>query len=304
MSNLCYGCRTAARDGYSKGSEDWETKMMSHSRRAVLVGSVLMISLSSWAFAASRAAAADAPDPRPGTVLEDIYGEKGDGSASYALAPYNGGHVVSFWYGYHFKVAGQKYYTAFTVLEPTEGSTTYDGFLFGQMTYRLDTIGDKSSWTIFHGQRVVAEVHGSLKADKIDDSRKAKDYVTSNQHLVVAIPTSHFEAGETINTFTIFAFDPAKNDLGDYRSWDYLGAVAAGGENSANCGEGLPVPCVSSTGALFFAPPVSGKMPDIRVNLAGTQVDGPGKIKTLGPTDAITYRFNRAKGQYEGLPAK
>ncbi len=110
--------------------------MMSHVRKAALLGSVLFISLFGTAFAASSSGASDIPDPSPGSVLESVYGEKGDGSASYALAPYNGGHLVSLWYNYHFDLAGQHYYTGFTVLEPAEDSTSYEGMLFGQMTYR------------------------------------------------------------------------------------------------------------------------------------------------------------------------
>lgn len=273
--------------------------MISNVHVAALLGFVMLVSQ----VGAVKAETASVAYPSPGTVLEDIYGEKGDGSSSYALAPYNGGHVVSLWYPYHFKIAGHQYYVGLTVLEPSEGSSSYDGILFGQMTYRLETAGGKSFWTIFHGSRVVAEVHGQMKADQIDKSRTAKDYVTSDQHLVLAIPTTHFEAGETINTFTIFAFDPAKNDLGDYKSWQYLGTVAAGGDNSANCGEGLPTPCVSSTGSLSFARPVSGSMPVIRVNLTGTEVEGPGKTRTLGPNDAVTYKFNKTKRQYEAVSA-
>lgn len=278
--------------------------MTSHSRRTTLVGSVLLISLSGWAFSTIKANAADAPDPNPAMVLKDLYGEEGNGSASYALAPYNGGHVVSLWYNYHFKVAGRKFYTAFTTLEPAEGSTTYDGFVIGQMTYRLDPEGGETFWAAFHGKSVLAEMHGSLKADTIDKSRTAKDYVTSDQHLLMAIPTTRFEAGETINSSLIFAFDPFINDRGNYESWRYLGSVGAGGDNSANCGEDLPTPCVSSTGTLSFAAPASGTIPEIRVNLSGTQVAGPGKIKTLGPKDAVTYKFNKAKGQYEAVSPK
>lgn len=273
--------------------------MMLNIRKAAFIGSAMLISLFGTANAASKSAAINIPDPTPGYVLADVWGEKGDGSASYALANANGSSdIVSLWYNYHFEVAGEQYYTGFAVLEPGEGSSE-EGLLLGQATYRFDTAEGKSWWSLYHAQNNVVSMPGIMTADKVDDKRAAAKYVTSNQRLILAVPTTNFESGETINNFMIFTFELAKKDVSDYKGWEYLGSVAAGGENSANCGDDLPTPCVSSTGKLAFVPPGSGTMPVIRVNLSGTQVDGPGKTRALGANDAVDYKFDKKTRQYQ-----
>lgn len=279
--------------------------MISYLRKPIF-GSVMLIALVSTANSASRSNTGDVPDPSPGSVIRQVYGdsiegEVSDDSTSSQLASYNGGHVVSLWYNYHFKLSGRQYYTGFTVLEPAEGSTSYSGILFGHLTYVLKNDDGKPSWVSSYGDRATAEVPGIMRAPQIDDTRSPQTFITSDKNLVLAIPTTDFENGETFTNFTIFSFDPNKNDLGDYKSWTYLGTVAAGGENSANCGEGLPMPCVSSTGNLSFVAPTRGasKMPTIRVTLSGTEVAGPGETKTLGTADAVNYKINTTTKQYE-----
>lgn len=279
--------------------------MISYLRKPIF-GSVMLIALVSTANSASRSNTGDVPDPSPGSVIRQVYGdsiegEVSDDSTSSQLASYNGGHVVSLWYNYHFTLSGRQYYTGFTVLEPAEGSTSYSGVLFGHLTYVLKNDDGKPSWVSSYGDRATAEVPGIMRAPQIDDTRSPQTFITSDKNLVLAIPTTDFENGETFTNFTIFSFDPNKNDLGDYKSWTYLGTVAAGGENSANCGEGLPMPCVSSTGNLSFVAPTRGasKMPTIRVTLSGTEVAGPGETKTLGTADAVNYKINTTTKQYE-----
>lgn len=279
--------------------------MISYLRKPIF-GSVMLIALVSTANSASRSNTGDVPDPSPGSVIRQVYGdsiegEVSDDSTSSQLASYNGGHVVSLWYNYHFTLSGRQYYTGFTVLEPAEGSTSYSGVLFGHLTYVLKNDDGKPSWVSSYGDRATAEVPGIMRAPQIDDTRSPQTFITSDKNLVLAIPTTDFENGETFTNFTVFSFDPNKNDLGDYKSWTYLGTVAAGGENSANCGEGLPMPCVSSTGNLSFVAPTRGasKMPTIRVTLSGTEVAGPGETKTLGTADAVNYKINTTTKQYE-----
>lgn len=279
--------------------------MISYLRKPIF-GSVMLIALVSTANSASRSNTGDVPDPSPGSVIRQVYGdsiegEVSDDSTSSQLASYNGGHVVSLWYNYHFTLSGRQYYTGFTVLEPAEGSTSYRGVLFGHLTYVLKNDDGKPSWVSSYGDRATAEVPGIMRAPQIDDTRSPQTFITSDKNLVLAIPTTDFENGETFTNFTIFSFDPNKNDLGDYKSWTYLGTVAAGGENSANCGEGLPMPCVSSTGNLSFVAPTRGasKMPTIRVTLSGTEVAGPGETKALGTADAVNYKINTTTKQYE-----
>jgi hypothetical protein len=283
--------------------------MNSRIRKAAFLCSVMFISQFGMANAGSKSEVATIPVPSPGAVLKGVWGEgvlngvsgeEGDGSSSYVLPPSSetSGDVVSLWFNYHFWIAGERYYTGFTTLEPGEGDPEAV-LLFGQETYRFDFAGRKPFWKLLHSQNNVGEIPGKMKADQIDETRDPEQYMTSDQHLVLAIPTTNFASGQTINSFTIFAFDPTESDLGKYKSWQYLGSVAAGGENSASCGADLPTPCVSSTGKLSFVPPGSGAMPVILVNLSGTQLTGPGKTRTLGAKDAVYYKFDKETVQYK-----
>ncbi len=138
-----------------------------------------------------------------------------------------------------------------------------------------------------------------MKAPQVDESRGAHEFVTADQHLVLAIPTTDFQSGETIKSFTVFSFNPDKNDLGDYKSWQYLGSVAAGGDNSANCGDDLPQPCVASSGRLSFVAPASGTMPVIRMVMSGTEVAAAGKARALDAKHAVDYTFDAETRQYQ-----
>ncbi|KTF40004.1 hypothetical protein [Xanthomonas translucens] len=240
--------------------------------------------------------------PAPGQVLADIYGMKGDGSASYTI---DNNALASFWYGYRFDLGGKQYYTGFANAGPekygkSEEKTTPDpavGVSISHATYVLDSTDGKPTWTLFHAQQWAGDFGSNEKADTLDQKRKPQSTETKDGHLLLALPTTHFADGITSSGFAVFTFDPNKNDLGDYKGWVYLGTVATGEDNGAACDDQGTMKCASSTGTLSFEPG-SGPVQNLRVAMSGTAIAGPGKVRTLGPADVATYTFDQAKGKY------
>ena len=242
------------------------------------------------------------PVPAPGQVLADIYGMKGDGSASYVI---DNNALASFWYGYRFDLGGKHYYTGFANAGPGKygnpGEETPDpsvGVSISQATYVLDDADGKPLWMLFHAQRWAGDFGSDEKPDTLDQKRKPQSTDTKNGHLLLALPTTRFADGITSSGFAVFTFDPNKNDLGDYKGWVYLGTVATGEDNGAACDDQGAMKCASSTGTLSFEAPKSGPVPSLRVTRSGTVVAGPGKVRTLGAADAVTYTFDPATGKY------
>jgi len=239
--------------------------------------------------------------PAPGRVLDDIYGEKGDGSASYTI---DNNALASFWYGYRFDLGGKHYYTGFANAGPgkygkpeEENPDPAVGVSISQATYVLDSADGKPTWTLFHAQRWAGDFGASEKADTLDQKRKPQSTETKDGHLLLALPTTHFADGITSSGFAVFTFDPNKNDLGDYKGWVYLGTVATGEDNGAACDDQGTMKCASSTGALSFEPG-TGPLPSLRVTMSGTAIAGPGKVRTLGAADVATYTYDQAAGKY------
>lgn len=252
--------------------------------------------------AAASPATADAEVPAPGHVLADIYGIKGDGSESYTI---DNGALASFWYGYRFDLGGKHYYTGFANAGPGKYGKSEEenypdpavGVSISQATYVLDDAGGKPAWGLFHAQQWAGDFGGNEKADTLDPKRKPQRTETKDGHLLLALPTTRFADGLSSAGFAVFSFDPNKNDMGDYKGWVYLGTVATGEDNSAACDDEGNMKCASSTGTLSFEPG-SGSMPSLRVAMRGTAIVGPGKVRSLGPADGVTYTYDAAKHQY------
>ena len=244
--------------------------------------------------------------PTPGKVLNDVYGMKGDGSESYTI---DNGATATFWYGYRFDLGGKHYYTGFANAGPGKYGKSEEedipdpnvGVSISQTTYVLDETGGKPTWTLFHAQQWAGDFGANERADPLDEKRKPQSTQTKDGHLLLAVPTTRFATGVTLSGFAIFTFDPNKNDLGDYKGWVYLGTVVTGDDNSAACDDEGTMKCVTSTGTLSFEPAKSGRMPSLRVVMQGTTVSGPGKIRTLGANDAVTYTYDAAKQAYTPL---
>ncbi|MBC3970964.1 hypothetical protein [Xanthomonas translucens] len=259
--------------------------------------------------ALASAAAAAQPEPvgvevpAPGQVLADIYGMKGDGSASYTI---DNNALASFWYGYRFDLGGKQYYTGFANAGPekygkSEEETTPDpavGVSISQATYVLDSTDGKPTWTLFHAQQWAGDFGSNEKADTLDQKRKPQSTETKDGHLLLALPTSSFGNGVTSAGFALFTFDPNKNELGGYEGWVYRGTVAAGEDNEASSDEEGLVPHVSSVGTLRFQPVPGEPLPAVQVALSGTAIAGPGRARMLDASDAVRYAYDQASGQY------
>ena len=240
------------------------------------------------------------PPPPPGRVLADVYGEKGDGSASYALEDKT---VVSFWRGETYEVGGKRYYTGFAYHAPkSDGDDDLPdpeaGVGITQSTYLADTVNGKQTWTLYYAQPDVGTFGGYGKPDSPDKTRATQRYAMKNGHLLLAIPTSRFADGVKSTGFAILTFDPAKNDLGYYKGWQYLGTAATGEDNGAACDDEGAMKCAVSTGTLNFVAPKSGVMPTLQIAMQGKVVSGPGKTRTLGASDTRTHVYDSAAKHY------
>lgn len=241
--------------------------------------------------------------PAPGQVLNDIYGMKGDGSASYTV---DNGALAAFWYGYRFDLGGKHYYTGFANAGPgtygkaeeRDGPDPGVGVAISQATYVLDDVAGKPAWTLFHAQQWAGDFGANENADPLDEKREPQSTETKDGHLLLAVPTKRFAPGVSSLGFAIFSFDPNKNDLGDYKGWVYLGTVVTGGDNSAACDDSGTMKCASSAGTLSFEPGKTGSMPTLRVVMKGTAVSGPGKVRVLDASDTVTYTFDASRQQY------
>jgi hypothetical protein len=236
--------------------------------------------------------------PGPGQILADIYDQKGEGSASYAL---DDGTVVEFWHGVNFTLSGKHYYTGFA--DHVSKAGLADGSPQPEMAVRLttatyvaDVVEGKPVWKLFHAQPSDIGSFGAYaKPDAVDQERATQRYVTKAGHLMLAIPTSRLDGGVKSTGYAILFFDPAKSD---YMGWQYFGTVPVGEDNSASCDDEGTVKCAASKGALTFVAPKSGTIPMMRVTMQGTVISGPGKIRTLGAADTKTYTYDNRFRHY------
>lgn len=242
--------------------------------------------------------------PAPDSVLYFIYGRDGDGAHSYEL---EGGATVSYWWGHEFDFGGTHYFTGFTSKtndrEGEAGDSEYaleEGRVaIGQATFRRVGGAGKQEWAQVDTDGYVGEFGANDRAEEIDDSRKAQGHETGDGRYMVAIPTRAFTNGVTSRMFALFLFDPNNVDALKFRSWGYLGSIAAGSENSAACSDGEVMPCVSSTGALSFEPQADAGLPRIKVTLDGETIASPGQVRALGEGDAVIHAFDPQAEAYQ-----
>jgi len=255
-------------------------------------------SLSKDGETAATAPAIPASPPTPGHILADIYGQKGDGSASYAL---DDGAVVEFWHAEDFTLGGKHYYAAFadhvSKAGLADGSPEPEmGVRLTTATYVADVVDGKPVWKLFHAQPSDIGSFGAYaKADAIDRERATQRYVTKAGHLLLAIPTSRVDSGVKTLGYAILFFDPAKSD---YMGWQYFGTVPVGEDNSASCDDQGTVKCAASKGTLTFVAPKSGSIPIMRITMQGTVISGPGTTRALGAADTKTYTYDNKFRHY------
>ena len=240
--------------------------------------------------------------PSADSVLYFIYQRDGDGAVSYQV---DGGATVSYWYGHAFDLNGKHYFAGFGSKSEGEGPEGENGMMddpehvaISQATFTRVEKDGKVEWSKPDTDGYVGEFGRLGRADEVDTSRKAQGYATADGRYVLAVPTRDFMNGEEVQSFAMFLFDPDGKDALSFRQWGYVGSVRVGGDNQAACSDGHVMPCTASTGDLAFEPASDGGLPALKVTPSGNANAGPGKVRTLGPADAVTYRFDANAERY------
>jgi len=240
--------------------------------------------------------------PSADSVLYFIYQQDGDGAVSYTI---DGGATVSYWYGHQFDLKGKHYFTGFGSKSQGEGPEGDDGMMdpervaISQATFTRVEKDGKEEWSKPDTDGYVGEFGRLGRAEQIDDSRKAQSFETGDGRYLLAVPTRDLINGNDVRMFSLLLFDPDNKDALPFRQWGYVGSIAAGGDNSAACSEGQVMPCTANTAELTFEPSAEGGLPSLKVTRSGNTNSGSGEVRTLGPSDAVTYRFDANAGQYK-----
>ncbi|MCF7221658.1 hypothetical protein [Marilutibacter chinensis] len=240
--------------------------------------------------------------PAPDSVLYLIYQKDGDGATSYEIA---NGAWVTYWYGHSFELDGKRYFTGFAhaTREVFPGDETASGpenqVFLSHATFQLVDENADKPWSFVGAEPYIGKFGAYDKGNSIDEGRKAQEFPTSDGRLLLAVPTWSLQSGVRIDSFDMFVFNPAEEIPVDEHHWSYVGNVFAGEDNAAACDEeGGTLPCVKSTGKLQFVPADVGPMPVLRVVRDGTIIEGPGKTRALGPSDAVEYHFDAEDKKY------
>lgn len=246
---------------------------------------------------------AEVPAPTPDSILYLIYRHDGDGATSYEIA---NGAWVAWWHGHAFELGGKRYFTGFAYATrerfPAVGGDTPgpgDRVDLSHATFELAYPGAAKPWVFLGAEPFIGRFGAYDRGNEVDDTRGSQEFRTGDGRLLLAVPTWSLQAGERIDAFDVFVFNPDDNVAPGQKRWTYVGNLPAGGNNSASCGgEGGMAPCVASRGELEFIPSGAGPMPRIRIERSGEVVDGPGRTRTLSASDAVEYAFSEEHGGY------
>lgn len=245
-----------------------------------------------------------ATPPTPGEVIKAIHDIDGDASASYEI---ENGSIATFWFGFAFELGGVGYYTGFVAETPEKYSDAEkDADLapdaqvtLSQATFSLAQPGAERPWAFEMAEFAIGKFGAYERANAIDDKRKPQTYKTPDGKFVLAVPSWTLSGGVRVDAFDLFVFDPSDLGAAKQTHWTYLGEVAAGEDNGASCDEDdATAPCARSFGALSFEPN-DDDLPLIHVALSGTRIVAAGKVHTLGPADALEYRYVAAENRYQ-----
>lgn len=251
--------------------------------------------------------------PSPGAVLDAIYDERGDGSDSYEVA---NGSVASFWYGYEFDFGGKRYYSGFAYATPEKYGKDRDEDLpapDAQVTLSQATFersGDAAQpWTLLGSQPSLGEFGRYERAPSVDKTREIARFVTAGDGEVLAVPSSQsINEGISAHYYDLFVRTHSDELPGNPGPWRYAGNVDAGSDNADGCAtdaidaKTLP-PCVSSKGAIAFQA-AGDALPQIAVAMTGTEISGPGQVRTLDGGDRALYRYDDKTQAYRPTAAR
>jgi len=236
--------------------------------------------------------------PKPGEVLYFTYMDKGDGSSAYKI---QNDSFATFWFGIEYQTKGKHYYTGFTYATPERFGedakhhepTPDDKVTIGMASFSRKPPGSAKPWEFEGNDESLGDTGAFDRADTFVANGKVLLYVLHGDDFMIAAPTQSTQGGSTISNYEIFARIKDPEDSG----WSYLGQVYIGSDNADSCGPDGTEPCAKSTGNLKFVDK-GGAMPEIHIEMSGTEVSGPGKTRTLGAQDGGVYVFDAKTKRY------
>jgi hypothetical protein len=239
----------------------------------------------------------DLQPPRPDSVLYFISDKDGDGATSYETV---NGSWIHFWYGLQFDLGDKHYYTGFAWETPElYGEDLKNHYpapgtkvTLAHATFIANPPGSKEPWRWQGTEPYIGEFGGSERGNEVDTTRKAVQQVIAGERLLLAVPTWSLQSGVRVFGYDILVFDPRESQDVNANHWTYLGDVAAGEDNSADCGEDTVanIPCLTQTSTLAIVAHGDG-IPDLRVTVSPATAGAKG--------DATTeYRYDPALKTY------
>lgn len=244
-----------------------------------------------------------AQPPSPSSILYLIYQKDGDGALSYEV---DDGAVATWWFGHAFDLGGKHWYTGFAYNTPEiygpkdENAVPAPGSKVNITAATLfkDSAGSEKEWTIDSAYPTIGEFGAYERAGEIDKTRKLESRETGDGRMVLAVPVTFFANGLDSASYEVFLFDSADMQLevnAGRQRWAYVGNVAAGEDNDADCGqEPGDRACHRTKGTLSFGTPGDGGLPTIRITMTGASAE---------TADGITdYRYDTASKQYQPAP--
>lgn len=236
--------------------------------------------------------------PKPGEVLYFTYMDKGDGSSAYKI---QNDSFATFWFGIEYQAGGKHHYTGFTYATPERFGedakhhepTPDDKVTVGMASFSRNPPGSAKPWEFEGNDESLGDTGAFDHADAFVVNGKVLLHALHGDDFIVAAPTQSTQGGSTISNYEIFARIKDPEDSG----WSYLGQVYMGSDNADSCGPDGTEPCAKSTGNLKFVDK-GGAMPEIHVEMSGTEVSGPGKTRTLGAQDGGVYVFDAKAKRY------
>lgn len=234
-------------------------------------------------------------------IVRDIYLDKGAGKLSGGPDTFDlgDGREAAWWHGHSLEFGGASYIAAFIYL--ARGGESPDGAedraSVAQATYKMGDAGWKLIDSDGHiGSFALGQI-SERAADVDTGTRDVVQHETADGRLLLAVPVRTFAYGIERLEYELFLFDPRKIDPIRNGLWAALGPVDAGGNNAADCDEESRRACWAMTGTLSFVPRRSG-LPDVKITYDGRRLEGPGRLRKLGPDDHMSYRYDADERGY------
>lgn len=233
------------------------------------------------------------PAPDAKKVLADIYKQDVKEVAGDQLSD---GRYVSYWNGNQFSLNGKNYFVAFAEATPPseiEYPSPEDKVTISQATYEFAG----NQWQLKNVQADVGKFGGNNKAPMADPAQKVQSFASASGKYFLALPSFQTAmAGISLSSLELFVFSEKE------ASWQYVGQVDAGSDNSAGCAREAdsksPIKCATSTGTIDFSAVANEEWPLLEVQMKGTAVGADGKIVELTPKDAREYRYDAKSAVY------